>query len=44
MRVKVYPHTVIVDSEGTVRYVHLGTVREGTLANEIRALLRADAS
>ncbi len=40
MRVKMYPHTVIVDGEGTVRYVHLGTVREGTLASEIRALLR----
>ncbi|MCA9715799.1 MAG: TlpA family protein disulfide reductase [Myxococcales bacterium] len=41
LRVRVYPHIVLVDPAGTIRYVHQGTVREGTLASEIRTILRA---
>jgi len=35
-----YPHMVLVDRNGVVRFVHRGGVNEGALADEIERLLR----
>ncbi|MCA9694658.1 MAG: TlpA disulfide reductase family protein [Nannocystaceae bacterium] len=39
LRVSVYPHIVLADARGVIRYVHQGRVSEGTLAAEVRTLL-----
>lgn len=39
-RVGPIPHTVLLDSSGTVRHVHLGRVSSGTIAEEIEELLQ----
>jgi len=38
-RIEAIPHMVIVDRHARIRYVHLGSVGERTLAREIEALL-----
>jgi peroxiredoxin len=44
LRVTMYPHIVIVDAAGTLRYVHQGRVSESTLAEEIDTLLELPGS